>query len=471
MTKEWPESRSELDYEIELENALAALEQFRRENQTVTSAEELEALERQLSALLNRYHALVVGDVIQRSVESEPIKEAVSELTKCWPKPLINDGILRVMIRTAGGMLVPVWVSYYRRKSDRRRKRRQKGLYGALAILGIHERCTPWLASHVSETMAVVSSLEEAQKVLCERGIRLNIKSIRSIAYRYVARAKAVQNTQSYQIGEDVAGRRVVISTDGGRLRIRRNNGGSKTKKGRLRYSTKWREPKLLIIYVVDSQGKLEKQFAPFIDGTMKGPDALFALLRYYLGQLGIEKADRILFTADGAKWIWNRIPDLVEALGLCAEQVYELLDFYHAVEHLGKVSALRRQWSKKQRKTWVTRQRKLLLKGEVDKVIEAVKVLCRGRRSKEIRTERDYFIRNRHRMHYAQIASLQLPIGSGAIESAVRRVINLRLKGASIYWRRENAEVMITLRAFYKSGRWNLLKDMANSPLSLIAA
>jgi hypothetical protein len=73
--------------------------------------------------------------------------------------------------------------------------------------------------------------------------------------------------------------------------------------------------------------------------------------------------------------------------------------------------------------------------------------------------------------MQYAEIASLQLPIGSGSIESAVRRVINLRLKGASIYWRRENAEVMLTLRSFYKSGRWNLLKDMANSPLSLLAA
>ena len=186
---------------------------------------------------------------------------------------------------------------------------------------------------------------------------------------------------------------------------------------------------------------------------------------------MGVEKADHILFVADGAKWIWNRIPGLVKALGLCAGQMYELLDFYHAVEHLGKVSTLRRQWSKKQRKAWVTRQRKLLLNGEVDKVIEAVQGLCRGRRSKEIRTERDYFMRNRNRMQYARIASLQLPIGSGAMESAVRRVINLRLKGASIYWRRENAEVMITLRSFYKSGRWNLLKDMANSPLSLLAA
>jgi hypothetical protein len=471
MKKDWPNSRNDLDYEEEQENALHALEQFIQENQIVTGPEELEALERNLSELLDQFHAVIVGDVLQRSIESEPVKEAVAELIECHPKKLKNQGTVRVMVRTASGILVPVWVSYYCRKCDGRKKRRQKGLYGALAILGIHERCTPWFASHISETVAVASSIAEAQKVLSGRGIILGIKRIRNLAYRYVERAKAVQKAESYQIGESVTGRRVVISTDGGRLRIRRNNGGKRTAKGRLRYSTKWREPKLLIIYVVNSEGKMEKQFAPFIDGTMKGPDALFALMQYYLRQLSIEKADRILFTADGAKWIWNRIPDLVKALGLHAGQVHELLDFYHAVEHLGKVSALRRKWSKKQRKTWVTRQRRLLLAGEVDKVIEAVQVLCRGRKSKEIRTERDYFIRNRHRMQYAEIASLQLPIGSGSIESAVRRVINLRLKGASIYWRRENAEVMLTLRSFYKSGRWNLLKDMANSPLSLLAA
>jgi hypothetical protein len=46
------------------------------------------------------------------------------------------------------------------------------------------------------------------------------------------------------------------------------------------------------------------------------------------------------------------------------------------------------------------------------------------------------------------------MPIGSGAIESAVRRVINLRVKSNSTYWLRENAETMIRLRAWLKAGR-----------------
>jgi hypothetical protein len=67
--------------------------------------------------------------------------------------------------------------------------------------------------------------------------------------------------------------------------------------------------------------------------------------------------------------------------------------------------------------------------------------------------------------MQYAKIRNLGLPIGSGAVESAVRRVINLRLKGASIYWRDDSAEAMLMLRAFYKARRWNLLKDTALCP------
>ena len=57
--------------------------------------------------------------------------------------------------------------------------------------------------------------------------------------------------------------------------------------------------------------------------------------------------------------------------------------------------------------------------------------------------------------MHYGTFKSLGLPIGSGMIESAVRRVINLRMKGNSIYWRPENAERFLHLRAQFKAGHW----------------
>ena len=463
--------RRSFDYEAQIEAVKAEIAEHEQSLEIVRNPEQLEALELRLGELFDRYHGLLVGRVVQRSLDSEEVKGQAEELVKDWPKPLRNDGYVQVRVRTARGSLIAVWVVYYRRKGRRRMGRRERGLYAALVVLGCHGRVSPGLASQVSAMAAVVGSLEEAQKVLSERGVKLDIKTVRAIAYGYAGRAKAVQRVEAYRFEESVAGRRVVVATDGGRLRVRRDKRGPKTAKGRARYSTRWREPKLLIVYVVDEQGKLEQHFAPFIDGTLKGPDALFGMLRYYLGQLEIGQAERVLFVADGARWIWNRVPVLARALGLSGEQFHELVDFYHAVEHLGQVAALRKGWSQRERKAWVRRHRKLLLEGQVDTVIEAVQSICRGRNSKAIRTQRDYFIRNRARMDYAGIAAQNLPIGSGAIESAVRRVINLRLKGASIYWRRENAEAMLTLRAYYKSGRWNLLKSMANSHLSLIAA
>src|SRR5262250_3688016 len=134
-----------------------------------------------------------------------------------------------------------------------------------------------------------------------------------------------------------IPGRRVVISSAGGRLRLREPKRGLKTKKGRQRYTGAWREPKVLIVYVVDAEGKRASSFAPVIDATLQGPEAVFALLRTSLQRLEITQADQVLFIADGAPWIWKRVPLLIHALGLAAAQVHALLDFYHAVHHLGQ--------------------------------------------------------------------------------------------------------------------------------------
>ena len=73
--------------------------------------------------------------------------------------------------------------------------------------------------------------------------------------------------------------------------------------------------------------------------------------------------------------------------------------------------------------------------------------------------------------MAYAKLLAMKLPIGSGAIESTVRRVVNLRLKGPSLFWCRASAEAILLLRSYYKAGRWNMLKRMATSRLALLEA
>jgi hypothetical protein len=94
----------------------------------------------------------------------------------------------------------------------------------------------------------------------------------------------------------------------------------------------------LLIIYVVDENGQMDREFLAVIDGTLGGPDAIFKLMEFYLRELKITTADKVLFVADGARWIWNRVGALLRRLGVKPEQVNELVDFYHAVEHLGKI-------------------------------------------------------------------------------------------------------------------------------------
>ena len=68
--------------------------------------------------------------------------------------------------------------------------------------------------------------------------------------------AGLAQRLEAVDLGERVAGRRVAVSMDGGRIRLREKKRGPKTSKGRNRYHGAWREPKLLIVYVVDAEGK-----------------------------------------------------------------------------------------------------------------------------------------------------------------------------------------------------------------------
>jgi hypothetical protein len=471
MTSDSGSRRQDTDYTRDIQEALHELHQLQQTPRLVTNPDELETLEREIRQRTDRLGSLLVGHHLQRALDSAVLQAEQEQLVRQWPKPLKNDGRVKVGIRTAHGMAVSVWVTYYRRKGQRRAGKRDAGVYAGLVLLGIYDRCTPALAAEVSLLAAMLGSLDEAQAVLTDRGIALDTKTVRLIAYRYAARARLEQQLDTAMFEDTVAGRRVVISSDGGRLRLRETKRGPKTKKGRHRYTGAWREPKVLIVYVVDAEGKREASFAPVIDATLQGPEAVFALLRTYLQRLAITQADQVLFIADGAPWIWKRVPRLVHALGLAAERVYALLDFYHAVQRLGQVAALRKDWSAKARTRWCTQQRHLLLQGAVEQVIAAVQMICRGRHSKAIRTHLRYLIKNQSRMAYAKLTALKLPIGSGAIESTVRRVVNLRLKGPSIFWCRASAEAILLLRSYYKAGRWNLLKHLATSHRALLEA
>lgn len=239
------------------------------------------------------------------------------------------------------------------------------------------------------------------------------------------------------------------------------NKRGKKTKKNRSRYKTDWREPKLILIYVVNTDGEKDRKIPPIMDACLDGPDAIFAMLIYYLKKLGVAVADQLLFVSDGAVWIWDRINDLIAKLGIELKQCVLALDFYHAVEHLTSF-ATQMKWSVADIKKWANKQRRRLLNGKLDIFIQEINQLCDGSRNDLLLREQEYFNKHLPHMRYKEIKDKKLPIGSGGVESGIRRVINLRLKGPGIFWHEDMVDAMLLLRSYYKAGRWNLLENMA---------
>lgn len=140
-------------------------------------------------------------------------------------------------------------------------------------------------------------------------------------------------------------------------------------------------------------------------------------------------------------------------------------------VEHLGTVANAQASWTEGYRREWIKTQRRRLLTGHLGQVLDALAAVCRRKRSQVLQREYRYFHHNRHRLHYATLKANHLPIGSGAVESAIRRVVNLRLKGAGMFWYEETAQEMLMLRSYYKAGRWELLKKLAFFPTLPLAA
>ena len=199
---------------VHLRTALRRALEFEARAPAPRSAEEVEQCEEQLRAIADEFFGALLTPVLQRAVRSAAVGDAASALVRHLPRRMRSDGLETVNVRTSRGTTVPVTTPYYREKHARRAKRRP-GLYPALVVLGIYDRCTPKLASDASRAVAMHSSLAEAQAQLRSDGIALDIKTLRSTAYRYAARARAAQQSTACGLLDRVTGKRVVVSLDG----------------------------------------------------------------------------------------------------------------------------------------------------------------------------------------------------------------------------------------------------------------
>ena len=160
----------------------------------------------------------------------------------------------------------------------------------------------------------------------------------------------------------------------------------------------------------------------------------------------------RIVFLADGASWIWDRVPDLANDCSVL------VLDFYHATERLSTLC--KELYGEQTEEYWehFSQWRKSFLKGRVGEVIAELKEIraeCKGKKRKVLQGHISYFEDNEDKMSYDQYMDMKLPIGSGTIESGCKNVIGGRMKQGGMTWSEIGAEGMLQIRTSIASGRF----------------
>lgn len=165
------------------------------------------------------------------------------------------------------------------------------------------------------------------------------------------------------------------------------------------------------------------------------------------------DRAEEVVFVADGAAWIWN----LVEHHFPKAVQI---VDWYHAVAYLSPIVHASFGVKDAQGKAWFKRVRKLLWNGQVKRVMQnCIRLQKRvPAASESIQKALTYFANNAQRMDYARLRQAGYFIGSGTIESACKQIGTHRLKRAGARWSQQGALLVAKARAAWLSGQWSQL-------------
>lgn len=446
----------------------------------VSSSEEFRSMELEAAELGRSIADAITEDVLRERLKDSAFLALTTAAALSCGRRMRRSGSSKQTVRLLGGSAVDVRVPYLR--PDRRGRPGPKrkpgqhgksgtGMYPALEALGIQWKVTPALAAEVARQVTASEAFRPALEALRGRGINLGYKQTLRLVQRYGTRAaeqrrKWLEAVLSGQVppSEALAGKRVVLAVDGGRLRLRvPYRRGRRRKNGHRGFDTPWCEPKVFVVYVIDSCGQIDESFRTVCDGTLGDCEAVFELIVAYLHVLGVGDAERLIVLGDGAKWIWERAPELADKLGLPSDKLVQIVDKYHAVEYLGDILRLT-EISSPAGDSWLRRARYLLGRGDIKHLVEHIRELAQTSDVAEVAGRVDYFVHNKHRMQYAAFRRAGLPIGSGAAESAIRRVLNLRLKGSSKFWLAENAEGMLLLRCYLKAGRFDDLVAWTNA-------
>jgi Uncharacterised protein family (UPF0236) len=161
----------------------------------------------------------------------------------------------------------------------------------------------------------------------------------------------------------------------------------------------------------------------------------------------GLARLRAVVVLGDGAAWIWN----------LAAEHFgerTEIVDFYHASEHLWTLAHALYGPETAAAAAWATARLQTLREAGGAALLPTMRGLrpTSAEAQEVLRRERGYFRTHAARMAYPTFVAQGWPIGSGAVESAAKHLVQLRLKRPGARWSPAGAQALLTLLAHLAS-------------------
>jgi len=163
----------------------------------------------------------------------------------------------------------------------------------------------------------------------------------------------------------------------------------------------------------------------------------------------GLRRALQVIVIGDGASWIWNIADEHFPG-------ALQIVDLYHAREHLADLSKLIFEAKPERAKQWCAARSRELDQGAVELILRRMRGLRPPAASTQeaLRKEINYFATNKERMRYATFRAQGLFVGSGVIEAGCRTIVGQRLKESGMYWSVRGANAIIARRCAELSGR-----------------
>ena len=168
----------------------------------------------------------------------------------------------------------------------------------------------------------------------------------------------------------------------------------------------------------------------------------------------------RRVHLADGAKDNWRLMNDIEAHLPAPSQAPIEIVDYYHACDHLKNGCDAAWGESTQASKDYFERLKTGLKEADdgAERVIDTLRIQCSlasGNKRKRLEAELTYFGNQQHRMHYAEYLRLNLPIASGVMEASCKTLVTQRLKRSGMTWTNPGGQAILTLRSLIQSNRW----------------